>query len=38
MPKPLLDEETVEQRVACRVGRQEILTRWLPPMVTAVIE
>ncbi|MGC2998697.1 helix-turn-helix domain-containing protein [Streptomyces sp. G35A] len=38
MRKPLLDEETVEQRVASRMGRQEILTQWPPPMVTAVIE
>ncbi|MFE8923374.1 helix-turn-helix domain-containing protein [Streptomyces rochei] len=38
MRKPLLDEETVEQRVASRMGRQEILAQWPPPMVTAVIE
>ncbi|MFF7638730.1 Scr1 family TA system antitoxin-like transcriptional regulator [Streptomyces canus] len=38
MRKPLLDEETIEQRVASRLARQEILTRWPPPMVTAVIE
>ncbi|MFF7239104.1 Scr1 family TA system antitoxin-like transcriptional regulator [Streptomyces collinus] len=38
MRKPLLDEETIEQRVASRIGRQEILTQWPPPMVTAVIE
>ncbi|PAZ09780.1 transcriptional regulator [Streptomyces sp. SA15] len=38
MRKPLLDEETIEQRVASRMARQEILTGWPPPMVTAVIE
>ncbi|MFM9493387.1 Scr1 family TA system antitoxin-like transcriptional regulator [Streptomyces galilaeus] len=38
MRKPLLDEDTIEQRVAARLGRQEILTRWPPPMVTAVME
>ncbi|WP_274562022.1 helix-turn-helix domain-containing protein [Streptomyces spiramyceticus] len=38
MRKPLLDEETIEQRVASRMGRQEILTRWPSPMVTAVME
>ncbi|RZU12719.1 helix-turn-helix transcriptional regulator [Streptomyces sp. BK239] len=38
MRKPVLDQDTVEQRVASRVDRQEILTRWPLPMVTAVIE
>ncbi|PJM97024.1 helix-turn-helix domain-containing protein [Streptomyces sp. CB01373] len=38
MRKPLLGEETIEQRVASRMDRQGILTRWPPPMVTAVIE
>ncbi|MEU0223778.1 helix-turn-helix transcriptional regulator [Streptomyces sp. NPDC006284] len=38
MRKPLLDEQTIEQRVASRLARQEILTHWPPPMVTAVIE
>ncbi|MFD5338777.1 helix-turn-helix domain-containing protein [Streptomyces hawaiiensis] len=36
--QPLLSEETIEQRVASRLARQEILTRWPPPMVTAVID
>lgn len=36
--QPLLDEETIEQRVAARLARQEILTRWPPPMVSAIIE
>ncbi|MET7271650.1 helix-turn-helix transcriptional regulator [Streptomyces flaveolus] len=38
MRKPLLDEQTIEQRVASRLARQEILTHWPPPMVTAVVE
>lgn len=38
MRKPLLDEETIEQRVSSRLARQEILAKWPPPMVTAVIE
>ncbi|WP_330336863.1 helix-turn-helix domain-containing protein [Streptomyces sp. NBC_00557] len=36
--QPLLSEETIEQRVVSRLARQEILTRWPPPMVTAVID
>ncbi|WP_416481968.1 helix-turn-helix domain-containing protein [Streptomyces sp. CL12] len=38
MCKPLLDEETIEQRVVSRLARQEILPRWPLPMVTSVIE
>ncbi|MER6630660.1 helix-turn-helix transcriptional regulator [Streptomyces sp. NPDC000987] len=38
MRKPLLDEETIEQRVVSRLARQEILPRWPLPMVTSVIE
>ncbi|MHB9859090.1 helix-turn-helix domain-containing protein [Streptomyces sp. YIM S03343] len=38
MRKPLLDEETIERRVASRLDRQKILTRWPAPMVTAVVE
>jgi transcriptional regulator with XRE-family HTH domain len=38
MRKPLLSEDIIEQRVASRMDRQEILTRWPLPMVTAVIE
>ncbi|MEU5179966.1 DUF5753 domain-containing protein [Streptomyces longwoodensis] len=38
MRKPLLEEQTIDQRVASRLARQEILTRWPPPMVTAVVE
>lgn len=36
--RPLLDEETIEQRVTARLARQEILTRWPPPLVTFTIE
>ncbi|MFD3625906.1 Scr1 family TA system antitoxin-like transcriptional regulator [Streptomyces sp. NPDC058698] len=36
--QPLFDEETIEQRVAARLERQNILAKWPPPMVTAVIE
>lgn len=36
--QPLWAEETIEQRVAARLARQEILTHWPPPMVTAVID
>ena len=38
MRKPLLEEQTIDQRVASRLARQEILTRWPPPMVTVVVE
>ncbi|MEU3552694.1 helix-turn-helix domain-containing protein [Streptomyces fragilis] len=38
MRTPLLDDETIERRVASRLARQEILGHWPPPMVTAVIE
>ncbi|QOV38714.1 helix-turn-helix transcriptional regulator [Streptomyces ferrugineus] len=36
--QPLWAEGTIEQRVAARMARQEILTRWPPPIVTAVID
>ncbi|MGP2440447.1 helix-turn-helix domain-containing protein [Streptomyces sp. JW3] len=38
MRKPLLGEETIEQRVTSRLARQEILTPWPPPMITSVID
>lgn len=38
MRKPLLDEETIEQRVASRLARQEILAYWPPPMISSVID
>lgn len=36
--QPLLDEATIEQRVTARLARQETLTRWPSPMVSAVID
>ncbi|MFD7565988.1 Scr1 family TA system antitoxin-like transcriptional regulator [Streptomyces tendae] len=36
--QPLLAEETIEQRVALRLARQETLTSWPSPMVSAVID
>lgn len=36
--QPMLDAETIAQRVAARLDRQSILTQWPPPMLTAVID
>ncbi|MFC9861997.1 MULTISPECIES: helix-turn-helix domain-containing protein [unclassified Streptomyces] len=36
--RPLLDEETVEQRVVARLDRQRIFERWPAPFVTFTIE
>lgn len=36
--QPLLSEETIEQRVVARLARQEILSQWPLPMLTAVID
>jgi transcriptional regulator with XRE-family HTH domain len=36
--QPLLDEDTVEQRVAARLDRQGIFKRWPPPFATFTIE
>ncbi|MFI2347083.1 Scr1 family TA system antitoxin-like transcriptional regulator [Streptomyces sp. NPDC019443] len=36
--QPLLAENVIEQRVAARLARQEILTRWPSPIVTAIID
>ncbi|MEU6084121.1 helix-turn-helix transcriptional regulator [Streptomyces sp. NPDC047108] len=36
--QPLLDDETIEQRTTARSVRQELLTRWPSPMVSAVVE
>ncbi|GGX55900.1 transcriptional regulator [Streptomyces minutiscleroticus] len=36
--QPLWAEETIEERLAARMSRQEILTNWPPPIVTAVID
>ncbi|MFI1467090.1 helix-turn-helix domain-containing protein [Streptomyces wuyuanensis] len=38
MRRPLLDEDTIEQRVAARLLRQEIFTRWPAPLISFVIE
>ncbi|MFG2935047.1 helix-turn-helix domain-containing protein [Streptomyces sp. NPDC048282] len=38
MRKPLLEQEIIEQRVASRLARQEILTQWPPPMISCVID
>ncbi|MGW0606614.1 helix-turn-helix domain-containing protein [Streptomyces sp. NPDC002644] len=36
--RPLLDEQTVEQRVAARLHRQQIFDRWPPPFTTFILE
>ncbi|MFB7605345.1 helix-turn-helix domain-containing protein [Streptomyces gardneri] len=38
MRRPLLDEDTIEQRVTSRSPRQEILNRWPAPLMSFVIE
>ncbi|MFE9906813.1 helix-turn-helix domain-containing protein [Streptomyces clavifer] len=38
MRRPLLDEETIELRVAARLARQEILSRWPAPLLSFVVE
>ncbi len=38
MRRPLLDEETIEQRVAARLARQEIFNRWPAPLLSFVVE
>ncbi|MBD0417904.1 helix-turn-helix domain-containing protein [Streptomyces sp. TRM S81-3] len=38
MRRPLLNEETIEQRVAARMLRQEIFSRWPAPLMSFVIE
>ncbi|MCX5108396.1 helix-turn-helix domain-containing protein [Streptomyces sp. NBC_00378] len=38
MRRPLLDEETIEQRVAARLARQEIFNRWPAPLLSFVME
>ncbi|SCK52376.1 helix-turn-helix transcriptional regulator [Streptomyces sp. WMMB 322] len=38
MRRPLLDEETVEARVAARLARQQIFSRWPPPTLSFVLE
>lgn len=36
--QPLFDEETIEQRVTARMARQELMSRWPPPTVSAIIQ
>ncbi|MFB6873950.1 helix-turn-helix domain-containing protein [Streptomyces sp. NPDC056323] len=36
--RPLLDEETIERRIADRLDRQRIFDRWPPPTMTYVLE
>ncbi|MGW2592489.1 helix-turn-helix domain-containing protein [Streptomyces sp. NPDC001515] len=36
--RPLLDEETIERRVADRMARQQLFERWPPPTMTYVME
>ncbi|MFD0141382.1 MULTISPECIES: helix-turn-helix domain-containing protein [unclassified Streptomyces] len=38
MRRPLLDEATIEQRVAARQARQEIFNRWPAPLLSFVME
>ncbi|WP_045864801.1 helix-turn-helix transcriptional regulator [Streptomyces sp. WMMB 714] len=38
MRRPLLDEETMEQRTAARLARQEIFNRWPAPLLSFVLE
>jgi transcriptional regulator with XRE-family HTH domain len=38
MRRPLLDEETIEQRVAARLARQAIFDRWPAPLLSFVLE
>ncbi|MEU9368988.1 helix-turn-helix transcriptional regulator [Streptomyces avermitilis] len=38
MRRPVLDQETVEQRVAARLARQDIFSRWPAPLLSFVLE
>ncbi|MEW1565950.1 helix-turn-helix transcriptional regulator [Streptomyces sp. NPDC093509] len=38
MRRPLLDEETIEHRVAARLARQDIFDRWPAPLLSFVTE
>ena len=38
MRRPLLDEVTIELRVAARLARQEIFNRWPAPLLSFVME
>ncbi|MDI2125603.1 helix-turn-helix domain-containing protein [Yinghuangia seranimata] len=36
--RPILDDQTIEERVAARIERQRLWTRWPPPTVNCVVE
>lgn len=38
MRRPVLDQETIEQRVAARLARQEIFDRWPAPLLSFVMD
>ncbi|MFJ8935830.1 Scr1 family TA system antitoxin-like transcriptional regulator [Streptomyces sp. NPDC102365] len=38
MRRPLLDEETIEQRVAGRLARQDVFSKWPAPLLSFVME
>jgi transcriptional regulator with XRE-family HTH domain len=38
MRRPLLDEETIELRVAARLARQDIFSRWPAPLLSFVMD
>lgn len=38
MRRPLLDQQTIEQRVAARLARKEIFHRWPAPLLSFVLE
>lgn len=38
MRRPLLDQDTIEQRVNARAARQEIFSRWPAPLMSFVID
>ncbi|THC47317.1 helix-turn-helix transcriptional regulator [Streptomyces sp. A1499] len=36
--QPFFDEETIEQRVTARLARQDLLSKWPPPTVSAIVQ
>ncbi|AZS74591.1 transcriptional regulator [Streptomyces lydicus] len=38
MRRPVLDQETIEQRVAARLARQDIFDRWPAPLLSFVVD
>ncbi|MEU5435115.1 helix-turn-helix transcriptional regulator [Streptomyces sp. NPDC020719] len=38
MRRPVLDQETIEQRVTARMARQDIFSRWPAPLLSFVLE